>query len=66
MEKFSTAQLSGAPPGYVGYDEGGTQLARALIAGEVGEDTTVTFHVAGDQRVLEGSPVQVQAHRFRR
>jgi ATP-dependent Clp protease ATP-binding subunit ClpB len=28
MEKFSTARLNGAPPGYVGYDEGG-QLTEA-------------------------------------
>ena len=36
-----------------------TKLARALITGEVGEDTTVTFHVRGDELVLEGAPVQV-------
>jgi ATP-dependent Clp protease ATP-binding subunit ClpB len=29
MEKFSTARLIGAPPGYVGYDEGG-QLTEAV------------------------------------
>jgi ATP-dependent Clp protease ATP-binding subunit ClpB len=29
MEKFSTARLIGAPPGYVGYDEGG-QLTDAV------------------------------------
>lgn len=36
-----------------------TKLARALITGEVGEDTTVTFQVRGDELVLEGAPVQV-------
>ena len=29
MEKFSTSRLVGAPPGYVGYDEGG-QLTEAV------------------------------------
>lgn len=29
MEKFSTARLIGAPPGYVGYEEGG-QLTEAV------------------------------------
>jgi ATP-dependent Clp protease ATP-binding subunit ClpB len=29
MDKFSTARLIGAPPGYVGYDEGG-QLTEAV------------------------------------
>ena len=29
MEKFSTARLIGAPPGYVGYDEGG-QLTESI------------------------------------
>ena len=29
MEKFSVSRLSGAPPGYVGYDEGG-QLTEAV------------------------------------
>ena len=29
MEKFSTARRIGAPPGYVGYDEGG-QLTEAV------------------------------------
>jgi ATP-dependent Clp protease ATP-binding subunit ClpB len=36
-----------------------TKLARALLTGEVGEGTTVTFHVRGDELVLEGAPVQV-------
>ncbi|MDO8539434.1 MAG: ATP-dependent chaperone ClpB [Opitutaceae bacterium] len=36
-----------------------TKLARALITGEVGEDTTVTFQVRGDELVLEGAPVHV-------
>ena len=36
-----------------------TKLARALISGEVAEDTTVTFHVRGDELVLEGAPVHV-------
>ena len=36
-----------------------TKLARALITGEVGEDTTVTFHVRGNELVLEGAPVHV-------
>jgi ATP-dependent Clp protease ATP-binding subunit ClpB len=36
-----------------------TKLARALIAGEVGEDTTVTFQVRGDELALEGAPVNV-------
>jgi len=36
-----------------------TKLARALITGEVGEDTTVTFHVRGDELELEGAPVHV-------
>lgn len=99
MEKHSVPRPIGAPPGYVGYDEGGklneavrrkpyavilfdevekahsdvfnvllqvlddgritdvrflqrqieTKLARGLISGEVGEDTTVTFHVRDDQ-----------------
>ena len=34
-----------------------TKLARALITGEVGEDSTVTFHVKGDELVLAGAPV---------
>ena len=29
MEKFSVSRLIGAPPGYVGYDEGG-QLTEAV------------------------------------
>ena len=29
MEKYSVSRLSGAPPGYVGYDEGG-QLTEAV------------------------------------
>ena len=29
MEKFSVSRLVGAPPGYVGYDEGG-QLTEAV------------------------------------
>ena len=29
MEKFSASRLIGAPPGYVGYDEGG-QLTEAV------------------------------------
>ena len=29
-----------------------TRLARALISGEVGEDTAVTFKVKGDELVL--------------
>jgi ATP-dependent Clp protease ATP-binding subunit ClpB len=36
-----------------------TKLARALITGEVGEDTTVTFHVRGDELVLEGAPIHI-------
>ena len=36
-----------------------TKLARALITGEVGEDTTVTFQVRGDELVLAGAPVRV-------
>jgi ATP-dependent Clp protease ATP-binding subunit ClpB len=36
-----------------------TKLARALISGEVGEDTTVAFHVRNDELVLEGAPVRV-------
>lgn len=36
-----------------------TKLARALIAGGVAEDTTVTFHVRGDALMLEGAPVEV-------
>jgi ATP-dependent Clp protease ATP-binding subunit ClpB len=36
-----------------------TKLARALITGEVGEDTTVTFQVRGNELVLEGAPVHV-------
>jgi ATP-dependent Clp protease ATP-binding subunit ClpB len=36
-----------------------TKLARALIAGEIAEDTTVTFHGRGDELVLEGAPVRV-------
>jgi ATP-dependent Clp protease ATP-binding subunit ClpB len=36
-----------------------TKLARALITGEVGEDTRVTFQVRGDELALEGAPVQV-------
>jgi ATP-dependent Clp protease ATP-binding subunit ClpB len=35
-----------------------TKLARALISGEVGEDTTVTFHVKNDELVLAGAPVR--------
>lgn len=34
-----------------------TKLARALLTGEVGEGTTVTFHLRGDELVLEGAPV---------
>ncbi|HEX2851658.1 MAG TPA: ATP-dependent chaperone ClpB [Opitutaceae bacterium] len=34
-----------------------TKLARALLTGEVGEGTTVMFHVRGDELVLEGAPV---------
>ena len=34
-----------------------TKIARALITGEITEDTTVTFHVKGDELVLEGQPV---------
>jgi ATP-dependent Clp protease ATP-binding subunit ClpB len=30
-----------------------TKLARALIKGDIAEDTTVTFHVKGDELVLE-------------
>ena len=37
-----------------------TKLARALIAGEVGEDATVTFRVRGDELVLEVAAVRVQ------
>ena len=29
MEKYSVSRLIGAPPGYVGYDEGG-QLSEAV------------------------------------
>src|SRR3546814_18942785 len=29
MEKHSVARLIGAPPGYVGYEEGGYQIGRA-------------------------------------
>jgi ATP-dependent Clp protease ATP-binding subunit ClpB len=36
-----------------------TKLARALIAGEVGEDTSVMFQVRGDELVLEGAAVHV-------
>ncbi len=36
-----------------------TKLARALIAGTVGEDTSVTFQVRGDDLVLEGAAVHV-------
>ena len=36
-----------------------TKLARALITGEVGEDTTVSFQVRGNELVLEGAPVHV-------
>jgi ATP-dependent Clp protease ATP-binding subunit ClpB len=36
-----------------------TKLARALISGEVGEDSTVTFRVKGDALVLAGAPVAV-------
>jgi len=36
-----------------------TRLARALIAGEVAEDTTVTFRVQGDALVLGGAAVAV-------
>jgi ATP-dependent Clp protease ATP-binding subunit ClpB len=31
-----------------------TTLARALISGEIAEDSKVTFHVKHDERVLEG------------
>ena len=34
-----------------------TKLARALISGEVGEESTVTFRVKGDALVLGGAPV---------
>src|SRR4051812_8056249 len=34
-----------------------TKLARALISGDVAEDTTVTFHVKNDELVLEGQQV---------
>jgi ATP-dependent Clp protease ATP-binding subunit ClpB len=34
-----------------------TKLARALISGEIAENTTVTFHVKNDELVLEGTPV---------
>jgi ATP-dependent Clp protease ATP-binding subunit ClpB len=34
-----------------------TKLARALIAGEIMEDSLVTFHVKGDELMLEGTPV---------
>jgi ATP-dependent Clp protease ATP-binding subunit ClpB len=34
-----------------------TKLARALISGEIHEDSTVTFHVKGDELVLAGAPV---------
>lgn len=34
-----------------------TKLARALISGEVAEDTTVTFRVKAGELVLEGAPV---------
>ncbi len=36
-----------------------TKLARALISGEVAEDTTVTFRVRDGQLALEGAPVNV-------
>jgi len=36
-----------------------TRLARALIAGEVAEDTSVTFRVQGDALVLGGAAVAV-------
>ena len=32
-----------------------TKLARALVSGEVGEGTTVTFQIRGDELVLEGA-----------
>jgi ATP-dependent Clp protease ATP-binding subunit ClpB len=34
-----------------------TKLARALISGEVGEESTITFRVKGDELVLGGAPV---------
>ena len=34
-----------------------TKLARALISGEIAEDTAVTFHVKDDELVLEGTAV---------
>ncbi len=34
-----------------------TKLARTLISGEIGEDSTVTFRVNGDELVLGGAPM---------
>ena len=31
MEKYSVSRLIGAPPGYVGYEEGGQQIGRAHV-----------------------------------
>src|SRR2546423_4004994 len=36
-----------------------TKLARALISGEVGEGSAVTFRVKGDELVVEGARMQV-------
>lgn len=44
MEKHSVSRLVGAPPGYVGYDEGG-QLTEAVRCGALGMSLTKTQHV---------------------
>ena len=37
-----------------------TKFARALISREIHEDSTVTFHVKGDELVLAGTPVHAR------
>ena len=37
-----------------------TKFARALISREIHEDSTVTFHVKGDELVLAGTPVRAR------
>src|SRR5205807_2638103 len=63
MEKHSVARLIGAPPGYVGYDEGGqlTEAVRAELRPELLNriDEVVVFHSLGREELSRIVEIQL-------
>ena len=67
MEKHTVARLIGAPPGYVGYDEGGqlTEAVRRRPYAVVLFDEIVIFHALDQEQIATIVDIQLESLRRR-